>query len=342
MREVTRNFAVGLVSIIGLLGLAAMLMLFGELDLFAEPRYPLIVRFNNAAGLVAGSNVQLDGVRVGAVSAVTVNRDAQFPVRIETLIDNTIDVPVGVVPSITAALIGGGSTLSLTSPELPPDSRVDYLPRDCSVVIEGRYQTMIDQVMATLDARMKPLVEALEGFQSLGNTYASLGQNLNDLVRLQTPEEMAAGEPPNLRTAVTKLNAGLDDAREALKLAKEWLGDEQLRADARSAIAKAGILIDKATASIEHYTQLADTFTKDGGELLRRLLPVTDQLDATLAEVRQIASLALSGKGTIGQMLSNPDLYKSLNDAAVRLERALADAQLLIQKIKSEGLPINW
>lgn len=342
MREVTRNFAVGLASIIGLLGLAAMLMLFGELDLFAESRYPLICKFDNAAGLVTGSNVQLNGVRVGAVSAVTVTSEARFPVRIETLIDDTVDVPVGVVPNINAALIGGGSTLSLTSPELPPGASFEYLPRDGSVVIEGRYQTMIDQVVAALDARMSPLVEALEGFQTLGDTYASLGENLNELVRLQTPEEVAAGEPPNLRTAITKLNAGLDDAREALKLAKEWLGDDQLRADARSAVAKAGILIDKATASIERYTQLADMFMKDGGELLRRLLPVADQLDATLAEVRQITSLALSGKGTIGQMLNNPDLYKSLNDAAVRLERALADAQLLIQKVKSEGLPINW
>ena len=41
-------------------------------------------------------------------------------------------------------------------------------------------------------------------------------------------------------------------------------------------------------------------------------------------------------------MLNSPDLYLSLPDAAIRLERALTDLQLLVQKIRAEGLPIDF
>jgi hypothetical protein len=44
----------------------------------------------------------------------------------------------------------------------------------------------------------------------------------------------------------------------------------------------------------------------------------------------------------MAQLLNNPDLYNSMNDAAVRLERALTEAQLLIEKFKAEGVPVRF
>ena len=67
-----------------------------------------------------------------------------------------------------------------------------------------------------------------------------------------------------------------------------------------------------------------------------------DALGATLEEVRRVAKLASEGQGTAGQLLNNPDLYNSLNDAAVRLNRTLTDLQVLIQQLRAEGFIIQF
>ena len=76
--------------------------------------------------------------------------------------------------------------------------------------------------------------------------------------------------------------------------------------------------------------------------VVRGLLPIADDVAVTLEEVRRLTTLASEGEGTIAEMLRNPDLYNSLDDAAVRLERTLVEIQLYIEKIKAEGLDIDF
>ena len=45
------------------------------------------------------------------------------------------------------------------------------------------------------------------------------------------------------------------------------------------------------------------------------------------------------GEGTVGQLARNPELYNSVKDAADRLEMALRELQLRVQKYKDEGIP---
>ncbi|MHC4974936.1 MAG: hypothetical protein ACYTG3_21700, partial [Planctomycetota bacterium] len=138
-----------------------------------------------------------------------------------------------------------------------------------------------------------------------------------------------------------RLNVAIEEARAALHLATNWLDDEQLRADAKRSFEKANTLIDKATTAIERYTTLAEQLQTDSGDLARRLMPVADELGATLAEVRRVARLAAEGEGTVGLLLNEPDLYRSLDDAAIRLEQTLVDVQLFLRKIRAEGVPLD-
>ena len=53
------------------------------------------------------------------------------------------------------------------------------------------------------------------------------------------------------------------------------------------------------------------------------------------------SDFASEGNGTVGMLLNNPDLYNSLTEAAVRLQRVLEEVQLLIEKLKAEGVQIK-
>lgn len=341
MRETVRNFLVGLTSIIALLGLVALLLLFGELDRFVHPRYLLTINTDHAAGLRPGSSVELNGVPIGVVDAILVQEHARFPVRVRALIDQDVSIATTALPYAAASLLGGASVLEIEMGTIAEETR--FLPHDGSASISApiRFQ-LIEQIKSELDMRMARVEEALEEFARLSATYNEVGQNLNELLQPQTVEALAGGEEPNLRTAVSKLYEVLDTAEQALALARDWLGDEQMRADAKAAVEKAGTLIDKASDTLDRFTQLAGALEGDADQLVKRLLPVADELAVTLEDVRRLTKLATEGQGTAALLLNNPDLYNSLDDAAIRLEAALREVQLFIQKVQAEGLPINY
>ncbi|MDY7110111.1 MAG: MlaD family protein [Planctomycetota bacterium] len=341
MKEAVRNFLVGLTSIIALLGLAALLLLFGELDRVIHPRYLLTINTDHASGLRPGSAVELNGVPIGVVDEILVQEHAKYPVRVRALIDQDVSIATTAEPFAAASLLGGASVLEIQMGPIEDDTR--FHPHDDSAAITGPIRfRLFEQIKAELDARMEGIEAALDRFNTLSTTYEQVGKNLNELLGPQDETALAEGEAPNLRAAVTKLYEVLDTAEQALALARDWLGDEQMKADARAAVENAGTLIERASDTLDRFTALAGELEGDADELVKRLLPVADELAVTLEEIRRLTRLATEGEGTVALLLNNPDLYLSLEDAATRLEAALREVQLFIEKAKAEGLPINY
>jgi phospholipid/cholesterol/gamma-HCH transport system substrate-binding protein len=344
MREGTRDFMVGIVAAGGLAILATLLFFFGELERFTNPRYYLRLETTNASGLRGGGSVEYNGVPVGVVDHVSIENVPDHAVHVHLLIQEHVTLPTDVQVSVSSPLIGGSAMLRFTDPPREPGQQPpSTLPRDGKGVIIAPDLTggMLEGLAAQLDERMKPLMASLEKFNKLADTYTAVGENMNALLQVQGEETLAGGEPPNLRTAVIKINAALDEATEGLRLAREWLDDEQLREDLRTGVTNANKLIDQATTAIDQYTRLAGTLERDADDLTKRLLPVADQLAGMLEDIRGLTAQAKNGEGTVGQMLTNPDLYNSLNDAAIRLERTLVELQLFLEKVKAEGLPMK-
>ena len=101
MTEGHRNFLIGLVSLGAVIGLIAIMFLFGELDRFVVPRYVVTINTDHASGLRRGSSVEFNGVPIGVIDDVTVRsvstRDGDgdgdrtgdgnaYPVRVSALI----------------------------------------------------------------------------------------------------------------------------------------------------------------------------------------------------------------------------------------------------------------
>jgi phospholipid/cholesterol/gamma-HCH transport system substrate-binding protein len=329
--QAARNFLLGLTSIVALVALAALLMLFGELETVLRPRYLLTIDCTNAVGLRAGSTIELNGVPIGQVDRVVAIQHPQYPVRILSLIDRQVRIPDGVGLYATSSLLGGSATLQLEAPAGPVGTG---LPTDGSAHLADEIRSrLIAQLTSELDARMGPVVEAMKEFELLA-------RNINELVEEPGPDDPA--DTRNIRTAVATLNQVLEDVHEALGLAQGWLGDEQLQTDARAAVHNAGVLIEQATATIDEFTKLAGRINTDADTVVHRLIEVSAEMTATLREVQGLARKASEGEGTVGLLLNNPDLYQSLDDAADRMERTLRDMQLLLQKIRDEGLPVVW
>ncbi len=335
MTETNRNFIVGLTAILSLVGLVMLLMLFGELERVFNPQYVVTINTHHAAGLRKGSGIELNGVPIGVIDQIGTQRDAPYTVKVIALVKTSERIPINAEPFADSSLLGGSATLVLEAPRTVADGTVQFLPTDGSAQISGEIRSrLIEQITTELDARMAPITEALLQF-------AQLGENLNTMFQAPDPDAPEADRQKNLHTAMAQLNTVLDDVHEALELAKRWLGDEQLLVDAKEAVRKANVLIDSAATTIDQYGKLAATLESDADALTKKLLPVADDLASTLEEVKRVARLAREGQGSIALLLNSPDLYLSLTDAAIRLERALTDLQLLVQKIRAEGIPID-
>jgi phospholipid/cholesterol/gamma-HCH transport system substrate-binding protein len=329
--QTTRNFLLGLTSIGGLVALATLLMLFGELEAVMKPRYVLTIDCTNAVGLRGGSTIELNGVPIGSVDRVDAIQQPRYPVRIQALIDRHVGIPDDVELYATSSLLGGSATLQLEAPTSPGGP---VLARDGSAHLADEIRSrLIAQLTSELDARMGPVVEAMKEFELLA-------RNLNELV--EPPDPSRPADARNIRTAVETLNEVLEDVQEALAMAQSWLGDDNLRTDAREAVHNAGVLIDQATVTLDEFTKLAGRLDADAETVVERLVQVSDEMATTLEEVRGLARKASSGEGTVGQLLNNPDLYESLDDAADRMERTLRDLQLLLDKIKDDGIGAAW
>ncbi|MHC4415306.1 MAG: MlaD family protein [Planctomycetota bacterium] len=196
MREPARDFLLGLTTLAAAIGLSTLLMLFGELDRLIKPRYALTINTDNAAGLRAGSAIELNGVPIGVVNRIVTRPDPQFPVQVVALIGVEERIPSDVVPYATSSLLGGSATLQLEAALPEVGAPAAFLATDGSARIDARIGSrLVEQIRTELDNYIAPLVE--------------LAGNLNALLR--APE---AGDPEearwNLRTAVENLNAALE------------------------------------------------------------------------------------------------------------------------------------
>jgi phospholipid/cholesterol/gamma-HCH transport system substrate-binding protein len=336
MTEGVRNFLIGLAVLVAVIGLGGLLLMFGELEAWTTRRYEVTINMNSASGLQVGSAVELNGIRIGVVHRVQHQDIARYPVRITARIDSDVTIPEGADAAIERQLIGGAAMLHFTSHHLPPDEPLTYVPTDGTAEFWIFERTMLEQVAAEIDVRIQPMLETLVHVNRLADTFTTVGEHLTALLQPYRADDSDSAE--TLHTAVQRLNAMLASADRAMTAAGDWLTDEQLREEISAVVAGAARVMDEASAMIESVSGAAARIEEGVDELIVRLLPAADEFAATLDDVRQVAQLAAEGSGTIGQLLTNPDLYNSLHDAAVRLEQALLEAQLLMQQIQAEGL----
>ncbi|MEE2895788.1 MAG: hypothetical protein VX726_08625, partial [Planctomycetota bacterium] len=141
---------------------------------------------------------------------------------------------------------------------------------------------------------------------------------------------------------IERANRVLDQATQAFAAASTWLDDEQLLADARSAVFKANLLIERATEAATAAGRLATTLEEESPAIIDRLVGTSLAIDGTLAEVDSLLRQANEGEGTIGRLLGDPVLYEDLDDAAKRLSETLRALRTLIDAIEAEGVKIEF
>lgn len=127
-RSLSTEFFVGLFVLVGLGALGYQAVGLGGLQLFGSDKYEIMAEFDNVAGLKTGSPVELAGVAVGEVHAITLNDpfavvhmriDADFQVRDDDIASIRTK---GIIGDRYVKISRGGSELFLSPGDMITDT----------------------------------------------------------------------------------------------------------------------------------------------------------------------------------------------------------------------------
>lgn len=343
-RNFWRDFLTGATAIAGLIGLVAALMLFGELRPLTERGYDFRLQLDNAAGLGQTAPVLLNGVKVGSIQSV--ESDPRAGSLLTVQIQRGVAIPKQAVVSVNRGFVGD-SSLEFGTTKLT-DAQLADVVKEGEILKGGSPGTLFGNIENLVREPIEKLTKTADSVEVLAAEYKKLGERLNELMEPRTLADVQAGAVPNVRSMIARLDA-------AMASAQGWLDDGGLRARVEGVLAKAEGLTSDAKGLIDTWTQAGatvDATAKDVGEqaasVQAKATELVDKAAAAIAQV-QTAGTELTtmienvnkGQGTLGQLATNPDLYRSLDDAAARLDKTLEETRLLIEKFRAEGIKLK-
>jgi phospholipid/cholesterol/gamma-HCH transport system substrate-binding protein len=350
----TRLVLLGLLFL-GALGVLGYYTLFlTDFSLFRE-RFELVVQFSEANGLRRGDSVQVAGVRKGRVETVTFDADAALERRVTVTLslDDPIELREDYEIAIEDATVLGGHTLRI-EPGAPGAAVVPVgtqlfgtVEPNALAALRGLVEDNRENLSGTIEDLRAVIAMAREGRGPIGRLLGdeALGDELATLV------ESSSQSARNLAT-ITDVIARGDG------LLGRLLNDDALYADVQTTLTKLGTALDEAAAVARAAREgegLVGRFVSDPAladdvagaladlrEVVARVARAEGTLgklisdDAIAANVEEITAALVSGRGTLGMLLTRPDLYENLDDLSrnlVVVSNALRDGEGTLGRI---------
>ena len=111
MEKARLEFIVGVFVLVGIVCLGYLSIKLGKLELIGGNVYEVVAQFNTASGLKAGSSVEIAGVEVGRVRAITLKEDRAAVIL---AVDDRVKLYTDTIASIKTRGIIGEKFLALS------------------------------------------------------------------------------------------------------------------------------------------------------------------------------------------------------------------------------------
>ncbi|MBF0344596.1 MAG: outer membrane lipid asymmetry maintenance protein MlaD [Nitrospirae bacterium] len=123
MKKLDTEILVGVFLVLGFASIAYLSVKLGNLSIFGEEGYVVTADFNKTGGLKKGALIEIAGVEIGKVKAVSLDKDT-YQARVAMLIKPTVKIQEDAIASVkTKGLLGekyvqispGGSSTLVSS-----------------------------------------------------------------------------------------------------------------------------------------------------------------------------------------------------------------------------------
>jgi len=274
---------VGLFLFIGLVLLGGLVLQFGRFKEHFGGHYSIIVVFDDASGLIKGSEVRMGGARIGQVAKLP-ELTENVQVEVEIAVTNGIRIPAGSSFQINSATLLGDKLIVIIPPAvkngmfLEPGSRLrgagptglEALQNQAEIVSRDVIR-ILQQAETTLGKVDGAVEEIQTASNQLGEAVGKVNRSILAKENLahfdQTMANLAAVSSQWKETS-GKLEPILADAREAIASVKSAAGQtEKTIRHADETLAEAKPALKGASAAANHISLTA----KKAGAALDRM-----------------------------------------------------------------------
>ena len=339
MHHRTRDIFVGLTAIAGVICVAGLMFLFGYIPKFLEPGYIVHVNFPQAGGLNSSSRVILDGVDIGRLIQLDLQTPPKRGVVMTAQIRSDYNIPENVRVTVASKLLGGSPALAFYTDHLPVAELDDYLTKDGSAELDGEIQGMLTEVTKKLQTYLDPAIKNLnqvaDDFSKLSKQWTTVGDNIANMTAPRTLADVDSGKAQaNINTLLARADQRMAELKTTIDHINNLVGDEKLKTSLSN-------MIEQTTKTATAWEETAKSTQVTADSLSKKLYAMADDMSATIRSTQMLIDKAATGKGTVGQLLNDPKLYTNLNETVIRLNAALDEIRLLVEKIKAEGVNVN-
>jgi len=290
-QELKVGAAIILAAVLGFLGVR----FFQDLPLFGGS-YPMYAEFEEAGGLVSGNPVRMKGVNIGTVDFVELDQKTQM-VQVRFRVNEGIRIPEGSNARVAGFSGLGGVQVSITpgpkdNPPLSPGSTLEPPP-------EGTvFERLTDQAPELANRADSVLM-------NMNTTLAALG------TQLQNPESDLRELLASAKGVTRDLESVTEEEKETIRTLLQNL--QAVSGDLKAFTGENADSLDLAVQRLN--------------SSLNRLNRSLASFERTSATLDTIATKLNEGRGTMGQLINDPSLYRRLDSTAAQTNTLIRDFQ---------------
>lgn len=286
---------------VGLFGLIVLVILFFGIkflkgsDIFQKENTYYAV-YDNVSGMLVSSNVFVNGLRVGYVKEIEATNDRADNFLVTFIVRSDIKIPEDSKILLFSSDLLGSKALKL---ELGSSSKIIS---DGDTLSSGRELGMLDNLGESISPMMNNLDSILSSLNKILNTQ-SQNSLKNTIANLETTTNKLSSISTNLDNLMIE---------EKAKLAKIIENTESITTNFQNNN-------EKLTNIIANVDNIVDSAAKANiGSTLIETGKSIERLNTVLGVIEK-------GKGNIGLLINDEELYKSLDNSAKNLNKLIED-----------------
>ena len=257
------------------------------------------VQYDNVEGLSTSAPVTINGLVVGRIMSIQLipaTGKLQVEIQVKT------DFPISKTSSI-----------DIYEPGLIGGKQIQIVPnlQDAEMAVSGDFfkGRNVPGLTSLVGEKLTPLQEKIE---KVAEDTDILLKNLNDILDAKSKQ--------NLREGIAKLNNLMTEFEKTSKSVNEIIDKNQ------SNITGSLANLKKTTAN---FSKLSDTLSNAKiGQALKNFEHSMKGVDKIVTNFDLMSTDLKKGKGTLGKLLTDDQLYKNLNTTSTELELLLQDLRL--------------
>jgi phospholipid/cholesterol/gamma-HCH transport system substrate-binding protein len=285
---------VGAFLVVGIIAIFAALFILTDAAFF-RGRYIVSTVVPNAGGLRKNDPVQMLGVNIGRIHHFKIAKDN---VEIELELEGEYDVPADSQVKLKSAGLLGGMV-------------ADVVPGDSQKLLHQG-----DKIAGTTE----------EATMDMANRIAGKAEKLID----QVDKILTDATVRNINGTVENAQASSRDLRRLIGEVSVTVAEQRKQLGALEAsLQKSATGLERVTTGPE-----LDRALKRLDTVGERMETVTASLQRSSESVETVAARAAKGEGSLGKLMTDEELYRSLNETVDNMNQATLSLNRLVEDIR--------